>query len=168
MEFLPINIDIKGQPCLIIGGGEIALRKGSLLIKAGAKVRFLATEFISQIISLGDEGKAEVTKQVYQSDCLMGQRLIVAATDDLQVNRKISQDANAMGLLVNVVDQKILCNFIMPSIVNRGSLSISISSSGAAPVLARMLREKLEWLLPQNLAGLLERIELKRAEVTKL
>lgn len=110
-------------------------------------------------------GKAKIIKQAYHPDHIHGQKLIIAATDDLQVNRKVSQDAEDAGLLVNVVDQKSLCNFIMPSIVSRGALTLSISSSGAAPVLARMLREKLEWMLPQNLENQLVQIEQMRAEV---
>ena len=167
LEFLPINIDLKSQPCLVVGGGETALRKGRLLIKAGANVCFLAPNFVEPILRLANAGKAELSKQLYQSDCLDKQTLIIAATNDIKVNQQISQDARERRLLVNVVDQKSLCNFIMPSLVNRGALSVSISSSGAAPVLARMIREKLEWMLPQDLESQLVLIESKRAEVAE-
>ena len=114
-------------------------------------------------------GRDEITliQSLYSSDYLEGKTLVVAATNDQVINQKVSSEAKKRGLLVNVVDSPALCNFIVPSIVDRSPLTIAISSSGSAPVFARMLREKLEWLVPKETGSILQTAGEERANVAQ-
>lgn len=154
MDYFPIFLDIKQQPCLLVGGGEIALRKARLLVSAGARLKVIAHQVLPELQTLlhGEGGSFELRD--YQITDLDGVRLVVAATDDQRLNQQISQDANARQLPVNVVDSPKLCSFITPAIIDRSPLIVAVSSGGDAPVLARLTRMKLETLLPQGLGKL--------------
>lgn len=167
-NYLPVNLKINDFSCLVVGGGQIALRKGNALLGAGAKVTFMAPKFIEQIRKLVDiEPRVDFINSEFNLQSLLSYQLVIAATDDAKVNEKVSQLAEEERVLVNVVDHPLLCRFITPAIVSRGPLSISISSEGAAPVLARMLKEKVELGLPSNLGNILESISSQRDRVTQ-
>ena len=127
MDFLPVFLDVRAQPCLVVGAGPLAMRKAGLLERAGARVT-VTTEFREQ-----DLGQYAV---------------VIAATSDQEVNRALAAAARARRIPVNVVDQPALCSFILPSVVERAPLVIAVSSGGASPVLARLLRARLESLIP--------------------
>ncbi|HEX6320970.1 MAG TPA: siroheme synthase CysG, partial [Burkholderiales bacterium] len=127
MDFLPIFLDIRRQPCLVVGDGDVAARKSALLQRAGAHVT-MTTEF----------RKEELDRYA----------LVIAATSDPAVNRAVADAAKARRIPVNVVDQPALCSFILPSIIERAPLIVAVSSGGASPVLARLLRARLESLIP--------------------
>ncbi len=146
MDFLPIFMNVKGRPCLVVGGGEVAHRKAALLLEAGAAVRAVAPEFSEAFAGL----RAEHLAERFRPDHLEGAILVIAATDDGAVNREISEQARARNIPVNVADNPDLCTFIMPSILDRSPLLVAFSSGGASPVLARMLRGKLEAQIPQG------------------
>jgi len=147
MDFLPIFLNVKGKLCLVVGGGEVAHRKASVLGDAGATVKVVAPEFSAAFASMpGIEHVAER----FQPAHLDGAILVIAATDDSTVNQQIAQQVRARNIPVNVVDNPDLCTFIMPSILDRSPLMVAFSSGGASPVLARMLRGKLETLIPQG------------------
>lgn len=132
MKTLPVFLDVHNKTCLVVGEGEVAERKSRLLIKAGAVIRATAAHF-----SPAD---------------LDGVALVVAASADAALNQRASEAAKARNIPVNVVDQPDLCTFIFPSIVERGDITVAVSSGGAVPVLTRLLRARLETLLPPSLA----------------
>ena len=151
MRYLPTFLEVRGQPCLIVGGGEVALRKAQTLDRAGAQVSVVAPDCLPPLQSLALRSGGRLTERRYRSSDLRGMRLVVGATDDRTANATIAADALAGGLLVNTVDDPANCNFVMPSIVDRDPVLVAISSSGTAPVLARLLRGRIEALLPQGL-----------------
>lgn len=154
MEYLPLFFDLKGQPVLLIGGGDIALRKARLLTRAGARVRVVAPDILDEVAELIANTGGELIKAEYRKEHLDAVRLVVAATDIDEVNRQVHADALALNVPVNVVDNPPLCTFIFPAIVDRSPIVIGISSAGKAPVLARNLRAKLETLIPPSYATL--------------
>ncbi len=154
MEYLPIFADLKQRPCLIVGGGDVAWRKTRMLLKAGAAVRVVAPELNAEFQALVADGKVTLLANEFSPEHLDGVFLAIAATDSKAVNALVYQSANQRQVLVNVVDDTPRCSFIVPSIVDRSPLIVAISSSGKAPVLARLVREKLEALLPQHLGSM--------------
>lgn len=151
MDYLPLFYRLKGLRCLVVGGGDIACRKAGLLKRAGASLRVVAPEFCTEMTQLlaGDNG-AECRQRDYTSTDLDGIALVIAATDNASVNRQVSQDARQRHIPVNVVDNPELCSFILPSIVDRSPIVVAVSSGGTSPVLARMLRAKLETTIPAS------------------
>ncbi|MBI5125542.1 MAG: bifunctional precorrin-2 dehydrogenase/sirohydrochlorin ferrochelatase [Planctomycetes bacterium] len=152
-RYYPIYLDVKGKRCVVVGGGEVAYRKTLGLKEVGAEVVVIAPEFYKEFRS---ERGVTLLRQKYSGECLAGAFLVIAATDDKEVNQKVWEDAQRHGLLVNVVDQPGLCNFIVPSVVNRGELQISISTGGASPALAKRIRQELEDLFGPEYSELIQ------------
>lgn len=160
MEFLPLFHNLRGARVLVVGGGEIALRKSRLLADAGAVLRVVAPQIGTELRELIDSSGGEQILRGYSEADLNGCLLIIAATDDETLNAQVSADARQRGVPVNVVDAPALCSVIFPAIVDRSPLVIAVSSGGDAPVLARLIRAKLEsWIPPTygHLAGLAAR-----------
>lgn len=158
MDFLPVFLDVRQQRCVVIGGGAIAARKVALLHAAGARVVVIAPIAGSEIMELAAADTLELVVRGFQAGDVVGARLVVAATDDAAVNHAAAAASTAAGVLVNVVDSPALCSAIMPSIVDRSPVIIAVGTGGNAPVLARLLRAKLESMIPQaygELAALL-------------
>ncbi|OAM27826.1 uroporphyrinogen-III C-methyltransferase [Eikenella longinqua] len=151
MDYFPLFADLKGRSVLVVGAGGVALRKISLLLKCGAAIRIAAESLHPQIQSLHEAGRVEWAARAFSPELLDSAFLAVAATNDSALNEQVFQAAQQRRLLVNTVDDPARCNFIFPSIIDRHPIQIAISSGGQAPVLARLLREKLEALLPQGL-----------------
>lgn len=165
MEFLPLFHNLKRQTVLVVGGGEIALRKARLLSEAGAVLRVVAPEVEAQLVELVEQGGGRLLVRGYAPEDLNDCVLAIAATDDEALNERVSQDARVRGLPVNVVDSPQLCSVIFPAIVDRSPLVIAVSSGGDAPVLARLIRARIETWIPAvygQLAGLAKRF---RAQV---
>lgn len=150
MDYFPVFLDLKNRLCLLVGGGEVATRKGRMLAKAGARLRIVAPEISAELRELAAKNKGELHEREYQSSDLQNCVLAIAATDIESLNEKISADAQVLNLPVNVVDTPALCTYITPAIVDRSPLMIAISSGGEAPVLARLVRAKLETLIPAS------------------
>jgi uroporphyrin-III C-methyltransferase/precorrin-2 dehydrogenase/sirohydrochlorin ferrochelatase len=150
MESLPIFIKVKNARCLMIGGGEVALRKVTTLLKAGADVEVIAPELCHELADLLNDGRIKYQKTAFNESHLVGATLVFAATDDEAINVQISNAAKALNIPVNVVDAPALCTFTMPSIVDRSPVVIAVSSNGSAPVLARMIRTKIETMVPAS------------------
>jgi uroporphyrin-III C-methyltransferase/precorrin-2 dehydrogenase/sirohydrochlorin ferrochelatase len=148
MQALPIFINITHRLCVVIGGGEVASRKVAALLKANAAVTVVSPEIDAELQSLSDERKIQYIPSVYAPAQLQGACLVIAATDDAGINEAVSRDAKLLNIPVNVVDCPALCTFTMASIVDRSPVVIAISSEGAAPVLARYIRTKIETMLP--------------------
>ncbi|MGM0906242.1 MAG: siroheme synthase CysG [Pseudomonadota bacterium] len=153
MDYLPIFARINKQAVLVVGGGAIALRKVRLLLEAGARITVLAPQLHKELKAL-DGQYIHCIEQTFGGQNLNAYRMIIAATADSQINKKIYQSAQEVGVWVNAVDDPDHGNFIIPAIVDRSPLLVAISSSGQAPVLARMWREKLEHWMPQSLRKL--------------
>jgi uroporphyrin-III C-methyltransferase/precorrin-2 dehydrogenase/sirohydrochlorin ferrochelatase len=158
MDFLPLFHKLQGRVVLVVGGGEVALRKARLLSDAGAQMRVVAPEIRGDLRELAGEGATSL--RGYESADLQGVALVIAATDDEPLNARISAEAQALGIPVNVVDAPALCSVIFPAIVDRSPLIVAVTSGGDAPVLARLIRAKIETWIPATygqLAGLAKR-----------
>ena len=156
MEHLPIFINLKQKPVLVVGGGDIALRKINLLIKAQASVNCLSPLFCDGIASLSADKSVNLIQKSFEPDDIKNYSIIIASTDDSLVNSSISELAKKANIPVNVVDSPELSSFIMPSIVDRSPVIIAVSSAGKAPVLARIIRAKLETVIPSSYGLLAE------------
>lgn len=165
MEFLPLFFDIKGRKVLIVGGGEVALRKARLLFKAQAKVCVTSPNIHDGLLDVVTRSGGEHITEDYQSTDLKQFALVVAATDQQSVNILVSDDAKKAGIPVNVVDQPDLCSFIFPAIVDRSPVIAAVSSGGSSPVLARLLRAKLETVIPASYGRLAALAEKYRDKV---
>ncbi len=148
MDYLPIFLDVRGEPCLVVGGGAVAARKTALLLRAGARVTVQAPALDAAFGADLDAGRVSHRAEGFRDEVLAGYALVIAATDDDAVNRAVAAAARARRIPVNVVDQPALCSFIMPSIIDRTPVIVAVSSGGASPVLARLLRTRLESLIP--------------------
>ena len=144
MRYYPIHLDIKNRDCLIVGGGAVGTRKVNTLIECGARVTVVSPDPTPELTKLASEGSVTLKKRAYRNDDLTGMFLVIGATDDERLNRQISKDAEQAQILCNIADRPEVCNFILPSIVRRGDLVITISTSGKSPALAKHLRQKLE------------------------
>ena len=151
MDYLPAFHNVRGKLCLVVGGGEVGTRKAGVLLDAGANVRVVAPEIEPELA--GQRGVESIVAR-FAPQHLDGALLVVAATNDREVNRQVSELAQARNLPVNVVDDPELCSFIMPAILDRSPLMIAFSSGGGSPVLTRMMRGKLETVIPQNYSRL--------------
>ena len=159
MDYLPLCFDLRNRWVLLVGGGTVAARKATLLIRAGARLRVVAMRITPELETLiGDDAEAHC--RAFEPADLDGVALAVAATDDPAVNRRVSEAAQAARIPVNVVDQPELCSFVFPAILDRHPLLVAISSGGASPVLVRRLKAQLDRAIPARfgeLAGLLGR-----------
>ncbi|MFQ2282194.1 siroheme synthase CysG [Aeromonas dhakensis] len=153
MDYLPIFCRLDNKPVLLVGGGEVAERKARLLLDAGAQLTVVAPELDPELAELAANDSIEWLAGEFAPQQLAGKWLVVAATDRREVNALVYQSANQARIFSNVVDDPKRSSFIMPSIIDRSPLMVAISSGGKAPVLARLLREKLEALLPQHLGA---------------
>ena len=154
MDYLPLFAKVSDKPILLVGGGEVALRKARLLLEAGARLTVVAPHLHDELQALVDAGALHYLNGEFSAEQLAQQRLVIAATDNEMVNAAVAAAADAAGLWVNVVDDPARSSFIFPSIIDRSPIMVAVSSGGAAPVLARLLRERLEALLPSHLGAL--------------
>ncbi|MFM7970267.1 siroheme synthase CysG [Aeromonas sp. A-5] len=172
MDYLPIFCRLDNKPVLLVGGGEVAARKARLLLDAGARLTVVSPALDPELATLAADGEIEWLATEFEPAQLAGKWLVVAATDRREVNALVYQSANQARIFANVVDDPKRSSFIMPSIIDRSPLMVAISSGGKAPVLARLLREKLEALLPQHLGavaafagGLRDRVKARFASM---
>lgn len=154
MDFLPIFCQLRDKPCLLVGGGEVAERKARLLLDAGAVLTVNALSFNEKFIRWQEQQRATLVQGDFDPDLLTGTWLVIAATDDREINQQVYDCASQQQIFCNTVDDVQSASFIMPSIIDRSPLMVAVSSGGSAPVLARILREKLESLLPLHLGQL--------------
>lgn len=148
MRFFPVFLNLKGRRCLVVGGGEVAANKLQGLLEAEAEAVLVAPEATAEIAALAEQGRINRQAREFIPEDLAGCALVIAATDDEQTNRRVAEAATARNIPVNVVDNPQLCGFIMPSVVDRRPVQVAVSTGGASPVLARLLRARLETLIP--------------------
>lgn len=165
MEYLPLFFDLKDRHILLVGGGDVALRKARLLTRAGARLTVVAHAIDPELAQLLELHQGVAILDDYQSDLLLDKTLVLAATDNESLNELVYHDAVAANIPVNVVDNPPLCTFIFPAIVDRSPIVIGISSGGQSPVLARFLRSKLESQIPVSFSRLGELVGRLRDKV---
>lgn len=165
MDFLPIFYDLKGQRCLVVGGGDVALRKADLLVRAGARLRVVSPELCEGLDELLRQNGGDYHQATYSADYLSDVALVIAGTDKPEVNIKVSEDAKQLGLPINVVDHPDLSSFIFPAVIDRSPVVVAVSSGGQSPVLARLLRGKLESMIPASYGRLADLVGRFRNQV---
>ncbi len=144
MKYYPVYLDVKGKPCLVVGGGDVGTRKVKTLLECKAEVIVVSPEATDDLLNLAQSGTIRLRRRVYRREDLDGMFLVIGATDDAKLNASLSQDALGRNLLCNIADRPEACNFILPSIVHRGDLIIAVSTSGTSPAFAKSLRKELE------------------------
>jgi len=150
MKYYPVCLDIRNQDCLVVGGGAVAARKVGTLLDCGAAVTVISPAVCDELTALETEGTIALVRRGYAAGDLTGRFLVIGATNDEALNRKISEDAREARLLCNIADFPEACNFILPSIINRGDLILTISTSGQSPAFAKRLRKSLEKLFGEE------------------
>lgn len=161
----PMFADLQQRPVLLVGGGTVAERKARLLLGAGARLSVGAPALTPTLREWRDAGRLAHLDGEFQAEWLAGQRLVIAATDDATINRQVAAAAEAHNLFVNVVDDAASSGFHVPAIVDRSPLMVAISSGGAAPMLARRVRERLEASLEHSLGPLARLLESFRSRI---
>jgi len=156
MRYYPVNLDIQNRRCLVVGGGSVGTRKVITLLECGAAVTVVSPIITEKLAELADSSSIELKKRHYHTSDIDGMFLIIGATDDEELNRRIHRDAEHLNKLCNIADRPEACNFILPSIIHRGDLIIAISTSGKSPAFAKYLRQKLEKEFGTEYADFLE------------
>ena len=144
MKYYPVFLNIRDKKCVIVGGGEVAARKAERLLDCGAKVFIISPQLTPELAALKEKDIISHIATEYTGDLINGAALVIGATDDEKTNAAISLDARSKGIPVNIVDDPQKCDFILPSLVQRGDLAITIGTGGKSPALARYMREELE------------------------
>ena len=148
MDYFPLFLNLKGQNCLVIGAGAIAARKIELLARSGAVITVIANKVCPIIANMQNTHNLIFREKSVEKSDLVGFRLVVSATNNSDTNRLVAKTATELNVLVNVVDNPALCSFIFPAIIDRSPVIAAISSGGTSPVLARLLRAKIENTIP--------------------
>ncbi len=167
MDYFPVFVKLKDQDCLVIGAGEIAARKIDLLARAGAKITVIANQISHHVSSLEASCQLTILQKSFDPTDVCGFRLVISATDNKETNSVVAKAAEEQNILVNVVDSPALCSFIFPAIIDRSPIVAAVSSGGAAPVLARLLRAKIETIIPPAYGQLAHLAESYRDDVKK-
>lgn len=165
MDYFPVFLKLKDQACLVVGAGEVAARKIELLARAGAKITVIAEQISPAVLSLQAAHNLTLVQKSFSSADLGAFRLVVSATDNNETNRLVAKTATEQNIPCNVVDTPELCSFIFPAIIDRSPIIAAVSSGGASPVLARLLRAKLETVIPPAYGRLAELAEKFRDKV---
>jgi uroporphyrin-III C-methyltransferase / precorrin-2 dehydrogenase / sirohydrochlorin ferrochelatase len=156
MDYLPIFVDLRDRLVVVVGGGVVAHRKIEHLLKAHARVRVVSPELCADLALYRDHGRIDYRPLLFSPSLIEGATLVVAATDDVDVNDAVAVAARERGVLVNVVDDGPRCTFIFPAIVDRSPLIVAVGTGGSSPTLARRVRTQIEALLPARLGRLAE------------
>ncbi len=168
MPYYPISVDLNNRLCVVIGGGQVAERKVETLCEFGAKVKVVALDVTPRLADMAANGLIELVWGMYEPSILSEAFLVVAATNNHDVNKAVSEEARLRGILVNVVDDPSLCTFFVPAILRRGDLVIGVSTSGKSPLLSRRLREQIESELGPEYGQLVDLMGMFRDEVKAL
>ncbi len=165
MDYFPLFLKLKQEKCLVIGAGEIAARKIELLARAGANITVIATEISTTVADLKNKHTLTIKNKAFVKSDVEGYRLVVSATNNSTTNLLVSNSATELNIPVNVVDNPALCSFIFPAIIDRSPVIAAVSSGGSSPVLARLLRAKIESIIPPAFGQLAQLAEKFRPQV---
>jgi precorrin-2 dehydrogenase/sirohydrochlorin ferrochelatase len=166
-EYYPVFLNLQGRKCLVAGGGQVALRKASALLEYGGDVTVVSPRLCAGLRKLADNGSIKVINRAYRTGDMKGVRVAIVATSNRAVNMDAAGEAKKRGILVNVVDDPVLSDFIVPAIMRRGSLAIAVSTSGKSPALARKVRSRLEDEFGREYAALVLVVEQVRRQVKR-
>jgi siroheme synthase-like protein len=161
--YYPLMLNIKGKKCVVVGGGNVALRKVKMLLDCGADITVVSPKHHLGMAKLSEKKAIRLIHRDYKVGDMMDATLAVASTDVKEINRTVAHEAKRLGILVNVVDDPRLSSFILPSFFRRGNLTIAVSSAGKSPALARKIRSNLEKSLGKEYATLLSLISEVRS-----
>jgi siroheme synthase-like protein len=164
-RYYPVSLDVNGKRCVVVGGGEVALRKVNVLLEHDALVQVISPELCPDLEDLFTSGRIMAAKRPYADSDLAGAFVVIAATDDIEANRKVAAEAQKLGVLVNVVDVPNLSNFIVPSYLRRGDLTVAVFTGGRSPALAHRIKEELEDIFGDDYAALLALVGQVRSEL---
>ena len=164
-KYYPVFLNMQGQLCVVIGGGEVAERKVQALLEAGAVVTLIAPECTDGLVAMTSDSSVTWHQRTYETGDLEGAFIAIAATDDRAVNEAVTQEATERNTPLNVVDVTDLCTFIAPSVIHRGPVTLAISTGGMGPALARKLRQELEGNDALAFADMAEIVADVRAEL---
>ena len=165
MEYFPVFLKIKGRPCLVVGGGKVAARKVALLRRAGADITVVAPVFCDELLALQEAGDITLHHREFSDSDISNLVMVIAATDDRDVNQRVYDLAGMQNIPVNLVDSPEQSNFIVPSIIDRSPVQVAVSTGGASPVLARLLRARLESFIPSAYGRLAALVDEYRHKV---
>lgn len=154
--YFPVLIDLRKFPCLVVGGGNVALRKVKALLEFNATVTVVSPKLSKRLVALSMRGAIRIIRKPYSGKYLGENKLVFSATDDPETNLRVSKDCRRKGILLNVADGPAWCDFILPANVKRGDLIVSVSSQGKAPFFAKDTKKKLANLLPPSAADVAE------------
>jgi siroheme synthase-like protein len=149
-RYMPINILLKGRKCLVVGGGEVALRKVETLLNYDCSLKIIAPTPVKKLEYYSDKGELTLERREYRSPEAKSYGLVISASDSREVNQAVFDDCRGAGVPVNVVDNPKLCDFVFPAVVRRGPLSVAVSTDGKAPFLSGHLRLILEGIFPDS------------------
>lgn len=152
----PVMLDLTGRPCLVVGGGAVAERKVSGLVEAGARVTIVSPSLTRALLRLATEAPLRWRPREYAAGDAAGYALVIVATDDRAVNAQVAAECRAGGIWINCADDPEHCDFILPAVLRRGPVTVSVSTGGQSPTMARLVREELDALLPPDVAPLTE------------
>jgi len=144
MKYYPVFLDLQNKPCLVVGGGAVGARKVDRLLSCGARVTVVTIAADERLHRLAAKNRIRLLIRPYCSSDLNGQWMVIGATNDASLNRRVSRDADALNMLCNIADRPACCNFILPSLVEQGDLVVAVSTSGQSPALAKKLRRELQ------------------------
>ena len=164
-SFYPVFLDLRGRKCLVVGAGAVAARKAGSLLDAGAEVKVVSPAACDDMAALADSGRLYWEKRGFEEKDLDGCFLVIGATDNPEVNRRVFEAAERAGMPANIVDVPELCNFIVPSVLRRGDFQIAVSSGGASPVLAREVRRRIETAFGPQYGEIVSALAGLRAEL---
>ena len=167
MSYFPIFLEISGRPVLVIGGGEVAERKIANLLEAGAEVTVISPDVTESIARWSKNKLITLMARRYQAGDLAGFGLVFVATDDHEANARVHSEGRERGAWVNAADDAAHCDFILPSVLRRGDLTVAVSSGGGSPALARTIREELEIYLTAEYEQLAKLAAEARVELRK-
>ena len=165
--FFPIYLNLTGKRVIVIGGGDVAERKVASLSRTGAEIIVISPDLTPNLLSVAESNVIDWKKRNYVCGDCSGAALVLCATNDPRISRKVWEEATEKGILVNTADQPSLCDFIMPAVVRRGELAVAISTGGVSPALAATLREKLSEMLGPEYEELLEILSRARPEIQR-
>jgi len=163
--YYPVFLKIAGKKCLVVGGGNVALRKVRTLIEHGAAIKLVSPVLCPQLSKLAEDGVIQVQLRPYKTEDLNGAFIVVAATDDAATNKRIATEAKRRGVLVNIADSPQNSDFIVPAYFKRGNVTVAVSTSGKSPALARKIRSELEKDFTAEYAQLASLIHEVRSEL---
>ncbi len=161
----PVNLLLTGRLCLVVGGGAVALRKTDSLLAAGARVRLVSPEVVPQLAAMAATERLEWIARVFVEGDLLGAFLVFATTGDRHVQARIAVEADRYGVLLNSADDPLACHFHVPAHFRRGRMLVTVSTGGASPALAKMVRKRLEKELVPGYAAVVELLAMLRAEL---